>query len=117
MDQMWMVINSLQIVLCMQYLQINMPANVNLIMNEVDNIASFNVFPTSTVMTYFFTFTTTKMPGVGFEAMGVYSKRLILYLGAIFLWMLVVVAQCVILFIAYMFRRCLKFFYRLSRMF
>jgi hypothetical protein len=92
MDQMWLMINELQIVLAMQYLQISIPANVNLIMNEVDNIASFNVFPTTTIMTYLFTFTITKMPGVGFEAMGVYSKRLILYLGAVFLWMAMVVA-------------------------
>ena len=117
LDQMWMIINSLQVVLAMQYLQINKPANVNLIMNEVDDIASFNVFPTKTILDYFFTFTTTELPGIGFEAMGVNSKRLILFLGSIFLWIVLIFAQCAVLLFAYALRRTLKFFNRLSLMF
>jgi hypothetical protein len=51
-----------------------------------------------------FTFSSTESPGFGFEQMGVFSKRLILYLGNIFLLILAGLALAVLYAILWLLR-------------
>jgi hypothetical protein len=64
-----------------------MPGNVDMVMVYISDLATFNVFPTEVFMDYFFIFSDTDAPGVGFESVGVTNKSLILYLGPTFLIM------------------------------
>ncbi len=66
------------------YLTVPMPANVTVVMVKINTIASFDYFPTDKIFEKLFKFSTTVMPFVSFEAMGVESLRLTLYLGTIF---------------------------------
>jgi hypothetical protein len=59
-----------------------------------------------------FQFTETETAGVGFTSMGITSKRLILYLGSTFLFIVIVAAQIVTWLFCYMLRKAHPFFER-----
>ena len=80
------------------YLSVPMPANVNMVMVKLNTIASFDYLPTDKIFGELFKFSTTVMPFVSFEAMGVESMRLTLYLGTIFfIWAYVFVLSLMFL--------------------
>jgi hypothetical protein len=90
MTQMWSMVNAQQIILSYQLLNLPMPANVILVMTNLANICNFDIFPTERILVFFFNFTQTDSPGVGFSAMGNDNKSLILYQGSAFLVMILI---------------------------
>ena len=70
-----------------------MPGNVIMVMTNLADLCSFNVFPTDTIMESLFNFTTTDSPGLGFETMGTSDKSLTIYLGSEFLIMFLIGLQ------------------------
>ncbi len=71
-------------------LNVAVPANVYLVTQKVNDVASFNLLPADQIMAYFFNFSTTVSPNVAFQAMGALSMRLTPYLGSIFIAMVLV---------------------------
>lgn len=67
-------------------MNLSLPANVILVLNQIQSISSFNILPVNTLFSLLFYFTETKVPGVGFVAMGVESTRLILNLNSFFFY-------------------------------
>ncbi len=78
------MVNALQMLMIYSYLSVPMPANVTLVMLKINTIASFDYLPTDRIFGKLFKFSTTVVPFVSFEAMGVESLRLTLYLGTFF---------------------------------
>jgi hypothetical protein len=101
MAQMWSMVNSMQIILTYEILNLPMPGNVIMVMNNLADLCSFNVFPTDDIMDFLFNFTPTDPPGVGFEAMGNDSKSLTLYLGMAFLIMILIGLQYLLYGLSY----------------
>jgi hypothetical protein len=84
LGSMYLMVNAFQMLMIYSYLSVSMPANVTLVMSKINTIASFDYLPTDKIFGKLFKFSTTSMPFVSFEAMGVESLRLTLYLGTIF---------------------------------
>jgi hypothetical protein len=101
MGQMWSMVNSLQIILSYQLLEVQMPGNVIMVLTNLASVASFDVFPTDDIMSFLFNFTPTTAPGVGFAAMGNENKSLTLYLGSAFLIMILIGLQYLLYSLAY----------------
>jgi hypothetical protein len=45
-NQMWSMINAMQITISFNEMDLQMPGNVNMVMGYASDLASFNVFPT-----------------------------------------------------------------------
>ena len=53
-NQMWSMMNALQITISFNELELQMPGNVNMVMGYASDLASFNVFPTNAILGYLF---------------------------------------------------------------
>jgi hypothetical protein len=53
-NQMWSMINALQITISFNEMELQMPGNVNMVMGYASDLASFNVFPTKAILGYLF---------------------------------------------------------------
>ena len=53
-NQMWLMVNALQITTSFEELNLPMPGNVSMVMIYIINLASFNVFPTDQILNYLF---------------------------------------------------------------
>jgi hypothetical protein len=53
-NQMWLMVNTLQITTSFEELNLPMPGNVSMVMIYIINLASFNVFPTDQILNYLF---------------------------------------------------------------
>jgi hypothetical protein len=73
-----------------------MPANVFLVMTNLKSISSGDIFPTDIILPEIFTFSPTEIKDVGFVAMGVESARITMFLGSIFVYMVLLLVQCII---------------------
>ena len=65
---MWSMVNSLQIILAMQNLEVAAPGNVGLVMTNIATVASFDVIQSGTIIESTFSFSDTESPGIGFES-------------------------------------------------
>ncbi len=65
-NQMWSMVNAMQITISFNEMELQIPGNINLAMGYASDLASFNVFPTDAIMDYLFKFSETDLPGVGF---------------------------------------------------
>jgi hypothetical protein len=81
-NQMWSMVNAMQITISFNEMELQMPGNINLAMGYASDLASFNVFQTKAIMDNLFKLSETGLPGVGFESLGTTNKSLILYLGS-----------------------------------
>ena len=82
MVAMFTMVNSFQMMMTYCYMVVSMPANVVLVMTQINIIAQFNYLPSEWILNYCFNFSKTVMPFVSFQDMGVLSMRLTLYLGS-----------------------------------
>jgi hypothetical protein len=85
-------------------LNVAMPANVFLVMTNLSSVSSGDIFPTDIIMPEIFTFSPTDITDAGFVAMGVDSARLTLYLGSVFIYMVILVVQVIVYGFAYALR-------------
>ena len=60
------MVNSLQMIIAYSLLIVEMPANVILVMNQINAIASFDILPSDKIFAYCFDFSTTVLPFVSF---------------------------------------------------
>ncbi len=65
-NQMWSMVNAMQITISFNEMELQMPGNINMAMGYASDLASFNVFPTKVIIDYLFKFSETDLPGVGF---------------------------------------------------
>jgi len=82
MDAMYTMVNSLQMMMVVSLLVVAMPANVTLVMTQINTLASFDFLPSGKIMTFCFDFSKTVMPLVAFQEFGVLSIRLTMYLAS-----------------------------------
>ncbi len=66
MDAMYTMVNSLQMMMVVSLLVVAMPANVTLVMTQINTLASFDFLPSGKIMTFCFDFSKTVMPLVAF---------------------------------------------------
>lgn len=66
------------------YLTVQMPANVTMVMRNINSIASLDYLPIETLFSYMFTFSDTEELPSSFQSMGVDSPRLSQYMGSLF---------------------------------
>ena len=112
---MWSFVNSLQLLIVLPLINIPMPGYVYLVMSNLSGLASFDVFPTEDILNFIFQFTETDKPGVSFISMEITSKRLILYLGSTFLFMIIVAVQFFTWFCCYILKKVHPFFQRAQK--
>ena len=62
------------------YTILSMPANVVLVMTQLNIIAGFSYLPTEWLLKFCFNFSKTEVPFASFQDMGVMSMRLTVYL-------------------------------------
>ena len=86
-------------------LELQMPANVVLVMNRIQEISSFSIFPVGDFLEWVFDFSATDPIGVGFECSGVMDASAIKYLGMGFIMMNVMILQYLVFFLASCCRR------------
>ena len=53
-NQMWSMVNAMQITISFNEMELQMPGNVNMVMGYASDLASFNIFPTYDIMGYLF---------------------------------------------------------------
>jgi hypothetical protein len=53
-DQMWSMMNALQITISFNEMELQIPGNINMVMSYASDLASFNVFPTKAITGYLF---------------------------------------------------------------
>ena len=106
---MWSMVNSLQIILSVQNLQVALPGNVGLVVGDLATLASFDIIQSGTIIDSTFSFSETESPGIGFESMGTSSQRLIPYLGMAFLILIFVWIQYITFYIAYLLKEKNKY--------
>ena len=83
------MVNALQIFIdAYPLLNISVPANVVLILNEFASISSFNILPANYFFSLMFSFSESSVVGIGFASMGVSSARLILNMNSFFFYYL-----------------------------
>jgi len=85
------------IIISFQQVNLPLPSNINLVVNNLDDLQSFNVFDANSVLEQCLNFTETEEPEVGFRSIGINQKRLIMYLGP----MCFIVALSVSLYLVY----------------
>lgn len=81
MEQMWSMLNALQILSSFNYLAINVPGNVRSILSNLNDMIELSAIPTDQFTSKIFNFTETQSPGAGFAEMGNESKVLVLFIG------------------------------------
>ncbi len=113
---MYLMVNSLQMLMIYSYLTVPMPANVTLVMVKINTIAQFDYLPTDKIFEKLFKFSTTVMPFVSFEAMGVESLRLTLYLGTFFFILASVLVLSLLYLISWPLKNKFNFFGRFHSM-
>ena len=114
---MYLMVNSLQMLMSYSFLVVPMPANVALVMVQINTIASFDYLPTDTLFNYIFEFSETEMPfATTFEAMGVESPRLTLYLGTIFFIFALIFVLSMIFLISWPFKKTVTLVRRFHNM-
>ena len=59
-------------------------------------MSSSDIFPTDIILPEIFTFSTTDIKNVGFRAMGVNSARITMFFGSIFIYMVLLIVQCIV---------------------
>ena len=106
------MVNAFQMLMIYSYLTVSMPANVNMVMVKINTIASFDYLPTDEIFGKLFKFSTTVMPFVSFEVMGVESLRLTLYLGTIFFILAYLFVLSLMFLISWPFKNEFSFFGR-----
>ncbi len=62
LGSMFLMINSFQMLMIYSYLTVPMPANVTMVMVEINTIASFDYLPTDSLFEYLFKFSKAEMP-------------------------------------------------------
>lgn len=82
MGAVYTMINSLQMVMVISLLIVAMPANVNLVMVQINTMASFDYLPSDLILAKCFSFSTALMPLVAFQEFGDLSVRLTFFLGS-----------------------------------
>jgi hypothetical protein len=60
------MVNALQMTSATSRLNVSVPANVLLVTQKVNDIASFNLLPSDQILNYFFKWSPTNIPNVGF---------------------------------------------------
>ena len=113
---MYSMINSLQMLMSYSYLVVPLPANVTMVMVQINTIASFDYLPTDTLFGYIFEFSEAEMPFATFQAMGVSSPRLTLYLGTIFFILVLIFVLSIIFLISMPFRNTVTLVRRFHNM-
>jgi len=93
-----------------------MPANVTMVMVEINTIASFDYLPTDSLFEYLFKFSKAEMPFATFQAMGVSSLRITLYLGTVFIILALHLILSLIFLISWPFRNRLRLLDRFHKM-
>ena len=84
MGQMWSMVNSFQIIQSFNFLRLNVPGNVLMVMTNFNDMLNLSALETEQITSGLFNFTETQAPGAGFNEMGDDSKNLILFLGNVF---------------------------------
>lgn len=112
---MWSLINSLQIILILPFINLVMPANVYLVLTNLDGLSSLDVLQAGAIISSIFTFSPTETIGPGFSNMGVESKRLIPYLGSFFLFLMFDIFLLVLYAILYFLRNKSKYVDRIQQ--
>ncbi len=113
---MYLMINSFQMLMSYSFLVVPMPANVTLVMVQINTIASFDYLPTETLINYIFEFSETEIPFATFKAMGVNSARLTLYLGTIFFILALIFVLSIIFLISWPFKKTVTLVRRFHNM-
>jgi hypothetical protein len=105
MGQMWSMVNSFQIIQSFNFLRLNVPGNVLLVMTNFNNMLNLSALETEQITSGLFNFTETQVPGAGFNEMGDTSKNLILFLGNVFFIALFLLA----VYLLYGFVNCCRY--------
>jgi hypothetical protein len=63
------MVNSLQMLMTYCYMVVTVPANVLLVMTQVNTVASFDYFPAEYIMNFCFDFSKTVVPFASFKDM------------------------------------------------
>ncbi len=80
LGSMFTMVNSFQMLISLCLTVLAMPANVTLVMTQLNAIAGFNYLPTEWLLNFSFNFSKTEVPFASFKDMGVLSMRLTVYL-------------------------------------
>jgi hypothetical protein len=67
LEAMYTMVNSFQVMMALCYMAVSMPANVVLVMIQINTIASFNYLPTDWIFPFFFNFSKTEVPFFSFQ--------------------------------------------------
>ena len=78
------MVNSFQIVSTFNYLSIDSPGNVQIVMVKMSDMLALSALPTSRITSELFNFTETQSAGANFAQMGNDSKVFTLYIGNLF---------------------------------
>lgn len=66
MSRLYTMVNALQMTIATCRLNVAVPSNTLLVTQKVNDIASFNLLPSDQILNYFFKWSSTIMPNVGF---------------------------------------------------
>jgi hypothetical protein len=81
---MWPMVNTFQIVSTFNYLSINSPGNVQIVMVKLSDMLALSALKTEQITSKLFNFTETQSAGENFAQMGNDSKVFTLYIGNLF---------------------------------
>ena len=81
---MWSIVNAFQIVNSFNYLETDMPGNVQVVMTKLNDMLELSALETGQITSALFNFTETQSPGGAFTEMGVDSNVFIEFIGNLF---------------------------------